>query len=758
MNCYVKRIISTVMCVAFTMAMVPYAKVNAQDSMDILAKFSFEQLDYTDEALNDTYGGSADRGYSATSGILKDSSTVYASVNGSDKKKIEWSNFEGADGNDYKDSDGNLIGAVPVMAAGSNHQWADVSTYPPYFEIVTTTEGYNGITFTAELGGSNKGAKNFALSYSLNGIDFTDIENAAYTISKKKTMEKAFDKLVLPDDANNAKKLYLRLYATSDETIGGAVLGDNPTGGETAINNICLKGTSISGEKIWQPAFEIINARLENDILYIDNKNISAQSYRAVNIVSLYKDSELVKVFVGVIDELAENKKQSVGYSVEGIDFDNIKTFIWEDVEGVKPLGYAKEYVKVDITADDKTEEDGDCSNEPAYQDIPVVELTGDITDISRDNWKDVTISYKSATEEFTSYASVKWQGRSSVSQGYPKYNYSLKMYTDEERTTKDKHQFRDWLPAHNYCLKANWIDSTHARNIVSARLAEKIQKTPLPTGASGVIDGFPVHIYLNGKDQGIYTWNIPKKDWTFGMDPDNPDHIVFGAEQQKGACLFQNKSSSDSDWELVCPDDTGTEREKLNRLITFVMDSSIEEFKANFNNYLNFDSVLDYYVFAHIIGHTDGYAKNMLLATFDGKIWYTSLYDMDSTYGLYWTGKKRVGADVLVSETNTDNELYRVSNLWSKFEQAFGDEIYARYIELRANELSDENILAEFQYFIDGVGQDLYDLDESVWHNVSDKHPDIPSLKYRLDQIEQFLIEREPYTRAWMESLRQSN
>lgn len=91
-------------------------------------------------------------------------------------------------------------------------------------------------------------------------------------------------------------------------------------------------------------------------------------------------------------------------------------------------------------------------------------------------------------------------------------------------------------------------------------------------------------------------------------------------------------------------------------------------------------------------------------MITYDGKVWHPSLYDMDSTCGLFWQ-----------------------SNLWSKFEQAFGDEIYARYVELRANELSDENIIAEFEYFIDGIGQELYD------------H----------DQIKKFLIDRQPYLQA---------
>ncbi|MCH5211103.1 MAG: hypothetical protein J1F01_09090 [Oscillospiraceae bacterium] len=60
------------------------------------------------------------------------------------------------------------------------------------------------------------------------------------------------------------------------------------------------------------------------------------------------------------------------------------------------------------------------------------------------------------------------------------------------------------------------------------------------------------------------------------------------------------------------------------------------------------------------------------------------------------------VSADVLYNPQNTEKGyVYSVSNLWSKFEQAFGNEIYERYIELRNNELTDEKIIAEFEYFM---------------------------------------------------------
>ena len=417
----------------------------------------------------------------------------------------------------------------------------------------------------------------------------------------------------------------------------------------------------------------------------------------------------------------------------------------------------AANYAPVDTQSAETSAPSEDVDSiEPMYQDVPRVDIDGDMTGISKQDSKNVTITYASETASFTSYASIKWQGTSSVSMGYPKYNYAITLFEDEEHSVADTHQFRTWNAANEYCLKANWIDSTHARNIVGARLAASIQTSLLPTGVSGLIDGFPIHVYMNGEDMGLYTWNIPKKGWLFNMDPENPNHILFSAEKKSGACLFEGESNSNNSWDLVFSGGTGDERDKLNRMIRFVKDSSIEDFRDHFDEYLDFDSVVNYYVFSHIVAHIDGHAKNMLLATFDGEIWYTGLYDMDSLFGLRWTGKKIVPVDVLYNpETSADYTPFNSSVLWSKLEQAFGNEIYERYIELSSNELSYDNIIAEFAYFMDGVGQELYDADDRIWTDRSEKYPSIPSRDFKLDQIKAYMQEREPYTRAWMESLR---
>ena len=70
--------------------------------------------------------------------------------------------------------------------------------------------------------------------------------------------------------------------------------------------------------------------------------------------------------------------------------------------------------------------------------DIPHVYIEGDILDIKeKDDIKNVTLKYVSEELEFESYATIKWQGNSSLR--FKKKNYNIRLYSDENREEKYK-------------------------------------------------------------------------------------------------------------------------------------------------------------------------------------------------------------------------------------------------------------------------------------------------------------------------------
>ena len=364
----------------------------------------------------------------------------------------------------------------------------------------------------------------------------------------------------------------------------------------------------------------------------------------------------------------------------------------------------------------------------------PKLYFTGDmskITDPKQTSKKiecDIDFEYRSRGQIVNGAAKIKIQGTSSTQ--YAKKNYTINFYEDSTYGSKKKINV-GWGAQSKYCLKANWIDKTHSRNVVTAKLAAQMQaKYGLFTNAphNGTVDGFPVEIYINGEFHGLYTMNIPKDEWMFGMDKNNPNHIVICGENWNDPVLFKSIPTNLNDWTVEAgPEDDAT-LQKVQRLVKFVKDSSDAEFKANFDQYLNFDSTINYYIMMNCSWLSDNAGKNMLLATYDGKVWYPTLYDLDTSWGTHWKGTSLYNYSSGV--VNGSNSL-----LWQRIEKLYKKEIAARYFELRQSVLSKENIMAEFNNFKTSIPKEVLDRETAKWNTA--EHP-IPG--YDISQIEEYI------------------
>lgn len=387
---------------------------------------------------------------------------------------------------------------------------------------------------------------------------------------------------------------------------------------------------------------------------------------------------------------------------------------------------------------------------EPGEGDLPRVFLEGEIPVDKVE--APACLRYRSKTEAFDAYIKIKCQGSSSMN--YPKKNFTIKLYDDENREAKRKKRFRDWgQESHKYVLKANYIDHSHARNIVSARLWDEIMESredyaSLPeeirrSPRNGAVDGFPVKLYANGVYQGIYTWNIPKDGWMLCMDEENPGHcMLMGANNSYNgrptptSCQFRAEYN-ELDWETEFPDVISQElTDSLNRVIDFVMNSTDEEFKAGFGEYVDLQSAIDYRIFADIIAHHDGFGNNLLFFTLDGVKWRFSAYDMDSTFGLWWDGGSFVSAELVFPDGFQEPE----NLLFERLDAVFGEEIQKRYWALRQGPLSLHNMVVQFERFMDGIGEERYEEDLEVY-------PEIPSgQENNIRQIREYIRRRLDY------------
>ena len=228
---------------------------------------------------------SSDGGYSylATDGQLTDGAALTASVDAANQAKIKWSE-------DLYSNDTTVIAKdySPIIGTSKNDNlaWGEY----PYFETKVATSGYENISFSAKLGGTNRGPSTWKLQYSLNGSSYTDIPDSTYVITNNKAMENAFTDVELPDACSNVRTLYIRVVACDDVAINSRYRIIGITSGDASINNIEVKGTrltaitSLEAPTVINPSVNGDGSALyDNDKLSLKDNNGGADVYYSVN-------------------------------------------------------------------------------------------------------------------------------------------------------------------------------------------------------------------------------------------------------------------------------------------------------------------------------------------------------------------------------------------------------------------------------------------------------------------------------------------
>ncbi|MFT4146437.1 MAG: CotH kinase family protein [Mobilitalea sp.] len=349
---------------------------------------------------------------------------------------------------------------------------------------------------------------------------------------------------------------------------------------------------------------------------------------------------------------------------------------------------------------------------------------------------------YVDESKKLSAFVKIKPQGTSSLS--YPKKNFNITFYTNNTYSSKKKLDIK-WGEQSKYTLKANYIDPTQSSNVVTANLAALMQKKYelfKDSPNAGMVDGFPVAVHVNGEFYGLYTLNIPKDGWMFGMTSDNANHIIMCAEEQYAAGAFRELADNIT-WSVEFGADNSATYTKFNRMISFVKDSSDNDFKTNIGQYLNLSCCLNYYAFAHLFGLIDNLGKNMLMVTYDGLVWSPSLYDLDSGMGTSFDGITPISPYVVCPDQYECN----TSLLWEKIVRNFGNELALRYFELRQDILTRGNIIKYYSSFIYRIPQRLYNDDKDLW-------PGTSVMVRTIESIMAFFKNRIPYVDLQMKNL----
>jgi len=313
--------------------------------------------------------------------------------------------------------------------------------------------------------------------------------------------------------------------------------------------------------------------------------------------------------------------------------------------------------------------------------------------------------------------------------------------------------KFGDFPTQDSFHLKKYYIDAFRGQCIVGYWLMEQVYKSrPIGqqypyeysysndsvtdglgdikkdffTGAKCHPDGFPIVItWVNSNTQeetwmGVYAWNLKKSKEVYNCDKKKVENIILDGvidsttifEGSINWSAFEirnpkslvdidgNKYDGDNPKELSDTDSNSKKvKDYIVRLSEFNNSLKLSNTKETFKDYLNVDMFIDYCLISDVIYNIDGFSKNWIWVTYDGKHWCPTLYDVDSIFGSYWNGCFVV--------PNSD-KFNPSSNKTFGFQTVFADEMKERYKYLRDKKIFDvDNIVKLLQSWLEKIGYD---------------------------------------------------
>ena len=353
---------------------------------------------------------------------------------------------------------------------------------------------------------------------------------------------------------------------------------------------------------------------------------------------------------------------------------------------------------------------------------LPKMYLNGDITNMTPYQTVPMAIEYVSPNEE--KYGAsfntgiqnnpVKIQGTSSLQ--YVRKNYTIYL-KDEYGADMYYNPYGDVsVPENVFCLKCDYIESSHANNTGMAKLINDCvydTKTPMQLdnpSCRTAICGFPIEVYMNGEYLGIYNFNHDRySTQSFGYDYRRyPNLLVYeiNSNSNTSAGAFyrygDNPESSAGvtelnyykrDFNLIYGNRTSDSDtySEVKALVEWVSVAEQDLFRETISEHFNTEYLFRYFLTVLVIGAVDSLGKNMKIMTVDGKIWYPTFYDIDTCLGLDNSGYLTIEPDVEIESGsyNTSN-----SNLWTKVWNFFRQELKAEWSAMRQGRFTLDNLM----------------------------------------------------------------
>ena len=334
--------------------------------------------------------------------------------------------------------------------------------------------------------------------------------------------------------------------------------------------------------------------------------------------------------------------------------------------------------------------------------------------------------------QSFSCYVKLEVQGSSSAA--YAKKNWNIAFFSDQALTKEINVKIGDLLPHDELVFKSNWIDHTNTRNAMCYRLWEqftasrtgyprlevekpyigKTGKDALQNGANGVPRLYPALLYINDEFYGIGSFGTAKKRGNYNIAKNKPKEILIGMDGWND--ITNLEVNNPTQYGLKAPSSPTVDTfNAISNWNTFAQLSDTN-FATQAVNYLDKQNVIDFMIFAEFVKCGDvvgiNSAKNFQFISYDGKRFMFMPYDMDTVFGLLWSG-------AVVYDDTTGSLLVSSSSdsFWRKVKLTYNADIEARYKQLRNLKIiSVENIYNLSTDLSLKYSKDVYDLELARW------------------------------------------
>ena len=387
---------------------------------------------------------------------------------------------------------------------------------------------------------------------------------------------------------------------------------------------------------------------------------------------------------------------------------------------------------------------------------LPIINLGGKANQaVAADGTYTVPYVFIDKNRKQSGYATISWQGDSS--KDFLKKSLKFKTFKDSAGKQKQKWQpTPTFYKSHSFTLKGYYNDKYGFRDSVSAAIQARfvmnnptVPKELLAANNFGSIQSYPVLLYVDGQFYGLMQLNTKSSSDLWNIDEDNPNQIAMEAngKANKTGALWTHEQISvgeNGDFALNSDNDTNAQV-NAQKLDTFLVTSTDDDFKAHLDEYVDVNSICDYIIFNFYVNNCDAFkAKNTNYLTYDGNRWYMIGYDFDASLGNSWEAGKIIPADDQSAiEHNEINLLKRIIKLMP-------EKILARLNDLERNNVFDISTLTKLiDTKANQIGTGAYLLDENRWGNNSEYSIDIS-----IDDIKAMLVTRKALLRKYVEGL----